>query len=107
MAIELKCSTHAKERIKERMNIQDKRQIKELTRKAYHNGMCMKKHYFPKGLLRWIDYKVNQSYFGRCSQFRVYQNYLFLFSKNLTLVTVLEIPQKLQVKKSIDELKRW
>lgn len=107
MAIELKCSEHSKQRIKERLGITDKRQIKEVTRKAYHQGMCIKKHYIPRNLLKWIDYKVNKTYFGRCSQFRVYKNCLFLFSKNLTLVTVLQVPQHLQPRKSLEELARW
>lgn len=107
MAMQLSCSEHAKQRIKERLGITDKREIKELTKVAYHKGMCMKKHYIPKATLWWIDRKVNQSYFGRCSNWRIHKGCLFLFSKTLTLVTVIEIPKNLIPKKSKEELVRW
>lgn len=105
--INLACSEHAKQRIKERIGIEDKRKIKELTKAAYHSGLSMKKHYIPKNTLKWIDRKVNNNYYGRCSQWRIYGEHLFLFSKTLTLVTVIEIPKNLQIKKDKKSLERW
>lgn len=101
--INLQCSEHAKQRIKERIGITDKRQIKEITKTAYHCGLCMKKNYIPKQTLHWIKKKVD-SYYGRCSQWRIHKEHLFLFSKNLTLVTVIEIPKPLIPKKNLE---RW
>ena len=101
--INLQCSEHAKTRIKERMGITDKREIKELVKNAYHKGMCLKRNYIPKATLWYVNRKVD-SYFGRCSQWRIYKGNLFLYSKTLTLVTVYELPKNLQPKK---DLKRF
>ena len=101
---QLSCSDHAKNRIKERMGVEGKAQIKEIVKSAYHQGLWIKKNYIPKSTLWWIDKKVNRNYFGRCSNWRIYNNYLFLFNRTLTLITVIEIPQNLQVKKKME---RW
>lgn len=98
--IQLKASVHAEQRIKERMNIEGKKQIKKTVKEAYHNGIFIKTHYIPKKTLKWIDKKVN-SYFGRCSQWRIYKSHLFLFSKSLTLVTVISIPEYLVPRKEL------
>lgn len=103
--IKLQTSEHAKQRIKERMGITDKRKIKEVTKYAYHYGISIKKHYIPKTTLKWIDKRI-QSYAGRCL-WRIYKNFLFLYSKNLTLVTVYELPKEVQIKKSAKDLERW
>lgn len=102
--IQLQCSEHAKLRIKERLGIEDKRQIKEITKTAYHCGLCMKRNFIPRSTLWWIDKKVNRNYFGRCSQWRIYKDHLFLYSKTLTLVTVIDIPKNLIPEK---KLERW
>ena len=107
MSLQLRCSEHAKIRIKERMGIEGKKEIKEITKSAYHKGLSMKKHYLPRNLLNWVDNKVNKKYHGRCSQFRIYEGNLFLFSKSLTLVTVIPVPRKLQPKKPAYELVRY
>lgn len=107
MSLQLKCSEHAKIRIKERMGITGKREVKDLTRNAFHKGLSMKKHYLPRNLLNWVDNKVNKKYHGRCSQFRIYNGNLFLFSKSLTLVTVIPVPKKLQPQKANYELIRY
>lgn len=99
--IQLQCSEHAKQRIKERMSIENKREVKELTKNAYHKGLCMKKNFIPTSTLWWVDKKVNRNYFGRCSQWRIYKGHLFLFSKTLCLVTVIEIPAALVPKKEM------
>lgn len=102
--LQLQCSEHAKTRIKERLGVEDKRQIKEMVKNAYHRGICMKRNYIPRTTLTWISKKVNANYFGRCSHWRIYNEHLFLFSKTLTLVTVLDIPKHLVPKK---DLERW
>ena len=103
MARVLQASRHAEERIKERMGISGKKQIKEVVQNSYKNGISFHKHYIPKDTLKWISYKVNDKYFGRCD-YRIYRNCLFLYAKNLTVVTVIEIPKHLQIKKNKDEL---
>lgn len=104
--IKLQSSKHAEERIKERMGLTDKRQIKELTKKAYHKGIFIKTHYIPKNTLKWVDKKVN-NYFGRASQWRIYESQLFLFSKTQTLITVIPIPKYAQIKKDEKDLRRF
>ena len=104
--INLKTSLHSEQRIRERMGISDKRKIKEVCKNAYHNGLCMKKHYIPKATLWWIDKKV-KNYFGRCNNWRIYNSHLFLFSKSLTLVTVIEIPKGLRINKDKKDLERY
>lgn len=101
--IQLQASLHAKQRIKERMGVEDKREIKELVKSAYHKGLCMKKNYIPRATLWYVDRKVN-NYFGRASQWRIYKGHLFLFNKTLTLLTVYELPKHLVPQK---ELKRF
>ena len=102
--IQLQCSEHAKQRIKERMGITENGKIKKLTKEAYHTGLCMKKNYIPMDTLKYIKRKVETNYFGRCSAWRIYNGYLFLFSKSLTLVTVYELPNHLKPKKRME---RW
>ena len=105
--INLDCSGHAKIRIKERMGITDKREIKAITKKVFYKGLCMKRNYIPRDTLKWIDNKVNDNYFGRGNNWRIYKEYLFLYSKSLMLITVLDIPKDLIPRKSIEELRRW
>lgn len=104
--INLTTSTHSELRIKERLGIQGKREIKEVNKNAYHKGLNIKKHYIPKATLWFIDRKVN-NYFGRCNTWRIYKDHLFLYSRSLTLVTVIPLPLHLQIKKNAEELKRW
>ncbi len=99
--IQLSTSEHAKQRIRERMGIEGKIQIKETVKKAYNSGLCMKKHYIPKSTLWWVDKKVNRNYFGRCSRWTIYKGFLFLFTRDLTLVTVIEMPKNLIPRKEL------
>src|SRR5574344_1471805 len=101
--IQLQCSEHAKQRIKERMGITENGKIKKLTKEAYHTGLCMKKNYIPMDTLKYIKRKVDTNYFGRCSAWRIHNGYLFLFSKSLTLVTVYELPNHLKQKNAKSE----
>lgn len=99
--IKLQCSEHAKNRIKERLGVTDKAQIKQLTKDAYHKGMCMKRNFIPKETLTYITRKVQGNYFNRCSQWRIYEGNLFLYSKTLTLVTVYGLPSHLVPRKKM------
>lgn len=104
--IQLSTSLHAEQRIRERLGIENKREIKEVNKNAYHKGLNIKKHYIPRATLWFIDRKVS-NYFGRCNTWRIYKNHLFLYSRNLTLVTVIPLPVHLQIKKTKEELERW
>lgn len=97
----IKVSDHAKQRIKERVGLQDRNKIKEWVRLGYVRGMSNKDYYIPKDTFKWIN-EVIAKYHGRCKIYRMYDNYLLLFSKDLTLVTVLNIPRKLVVKNKME-----
>lgn len=105
MQTKLQSSKHAENRIKERMGIVGKKQIKELVQNSYRKGTTFHKHYIPKATLTWVSYKVNDKYFGRCD-WRIYQNFLFLYSRSLTLVTVIEVPKHLRIVKTNKELEK-
>lgn len=88
---------HAKLRIKERMGVEGKKQLKDLTSNAFHKGLSPKKHTIQTDLYNWADYKVGK-YFGRASQWRIYKEHLFLFNRNLALVTIIPIPENVKEK---------
>lgn len=95
-------SRHAEMRIKERMGINAKREIENVVKKAYRDGICIQKDYIPGDTLKWIDYKVNKAYCGRAKNWRIYKGKLFLFSRDLTLVSVLDIPSQLIPQKRLE-----
>lgn len=103
--IKLTASTHAKIKIKERMGIEGKREIKQLIKDSYHKGASIYKHWIPRDTLRWVKKKLSKNYFNRCkNHWRIYKGHLFLFSNNLTLITVIPVPKHLiPPKKNVDK----
>lgn len=91
--IQLSASHHAQIRLKERLGIEGKTQVKETIQQAYKKGISFKRHYIPKRTLQFIDGKLKK-YCGRVSinHWRIYQDHLFLFSKTQTLITVYKLP---------------
>lgn len=95
---QLRATRHAEQRLKERMGISGKRQVKEVVQLAYATGLCYKKHYIPKETFKFINRKVDEKYFGRAKNWRIYNNYLFLFAKDQALITIYELPKSARVK---------
>lgn len=102
--MKLQCSDHAKQRIKERLGVEGKREVKQLTSQAFHHGLSVAKDYIPRQTLIWVNKKVNENYFGRCgTNWRIYKEHLFLFSKTHTLITVITIPKHIVPKKRLEK----
>ena len=74
--------------------LRTKKEIENVVKKSWHKGLKMKNHTFTKGLYGWISYKIKK-YGSSMDKFRIYKNHLFIYSRNLTLITVLKVPTDL------------
>lgn len=85
-------SKHAKKRMKERNNISStKEQLYDFSN-ALKYGYKVNDYYGP--FRRYLERKRKNYYFVH--KMKVYQNKIYVYSENLTLITILKIPYKYQ-----------
>lgn len=93
----MKISNHAKQRLKERCGLQ-KKSLDRMAQRAFEQGIA---HAQTKGRLnKWIT----KLYFQHrtASKVRIYGEKCYLFDRNETLITVMDIPNDL--KKALKEM---
>lgn len=94
--MQLKASQHAKNRIKERLNICQKKAIENLVKNAFHKGLKFRRDKLPKTTFVWVMKKIALHNYT-CKNWRIYKGSLFLYSATHTLVTVYQLPDWLEI----------
>lgn len=107
----LRYSYHGKMRTIQRVGIKDdKKVLEKFLREVHYHSVSYRSHFIPSETLRYIHCKINNKIpdFHKMSSWRIYKGkYLFLFSRSLKLLTVLELPVRYQLNANDLQLKRF
>lgn len=98
-------SRHAKERIEERLKIKGNKQQKAIAQKAQAKGASKYNAEIPKPLIGYINRK-SAAYLNKAKNVRIYNECIWLFSKNGTLITVLTLDNEPGLKRMCKEIKK-
>lgn len=98
-------SRHAKERMEQRLNIKGTKQQKAIALKAQSKGASKYNAEIPKPLIGFINRK-GANYLNKAKNVRIYNECIWLFSKNGTLITVLTLDHEPGLKRMCKEIKK-
>lgn len=97
---------HASLRIEERLKIKGNKQQKAIAQKAQQKGASRYNADIPKPLIGYIDRK-SEGYLNKAKNVRIYQECIWLFANNGTLITVLTLDNEPGLKRMCKEIKKY